>query len=61
MTMDDKTIAEIKGLSEDARHYLQHKIRNGLQSIISCIETGLPENASDCVLSISDDLRKLGL
>lgn len=60
-TVDEKAAAEIKGLSEDTRRYLQHKLRNGLQSIISSIEIGSPESASECVASISDELRKMGL
>lgn len=59
--MDELAITEIKGLSENARRYLQHKLRNGLQSVISCIETGEPGGASDCVMSISDELKKMGL
>lgn len=59
--MDEQAMAEIRGLSENARRYLRHKLRNGLQSVISCIETGETGNASECVISISDELRKMGL
>lgn len=59
--MEDEAVAEIRGLSENARRYLQHKLRNGLQSIVSSIETGSTESAADCVFSISDELKKMGL
>lgn len=57
----EQAVIEIKGLSENARSYLQHKLGNGLQSVISCIETGETGNASECVFSIADELRKMGL
>jgi hypothetical protein len=59
--MDERALEEIRGLSENARRHLQHKIRNGLQSIISSIEEGELKDASSRVLDISDELRSMGL
>ncbi|MCC6502325.1 MAG: hypothetical protein IT362_04205 [Deltaproteobacteria bacterium] len=59
--MEEDAIREIRGLSECARRHLQHKLRNGLQSVISCIEEGALEDASRSVLDISGELRKMGL
>jgi len=59
--MDDNAVTEIKNLSENARRHLQHKLRGGLQSVISCIEEGALEDASNRVLDISDELRNMGL
>jgi hypothetical protein len=59
--MEESAVMEIKNLSENARRHLQHKIRGGLQSVLSCIEDGFAEDASNCVLDISDELRKMGL
>ncbi|OGP14460.1 MAG: hypothetical protein A2052_06755 [Deltaproteobacteria bacterium GWA2_54_12] len=59
--MEDNAVTEIKNLSENARRHLQHKLRGGLQSVISCIEEGALEDASNRVLDISDELRNMGL
>jgi hypothetical protein len=59
--MEDDALMEIRGLSENARRHIQHKLRNGLQSVISCIEEGALEDASHRVIDISDELRKMGL
>jgi len=59
--MQDDAVREIRGLSEGARSHLQHKFRNGLQSVLSCIEEGALDDASSLVLDISDELRKMGL
>lgn len=59
--MDESALKEIRNLSENARRHLQHKIRNGLQSVISSIEEGELKNASSRVLDISDELRNMGL
>lgn len=59
--MEKSVVDEIKSLSEDARRLLQHKIRGGLQSVMSAIELGELEGASSGVIDISDELRKMGL
>jgi hypothetical protein len=59
--MEESAVMEIKDLSENARRHLQHKLRGGLQSVLSCIEEGALEDASNRVLDISDELRKMGL
>lgn len=59
--MIDDAVMEIRGLSEDARRHLQHKLRNALQSVASCIEEGAYDDASRTVLDISGELRKMGL
>lgn len=59
--MDEDAAREIRGLSLDARRHLQHKLRNGLQSVISCIEEGAYDDASKGVIDLSDELRKMGL
>jgi hypothetical protein len=59
--MEDSAVTEIRNLSTSARRLLQHKLRNGLQSVISCIEDGALEDASNRVLDISDELRNMGL
>lgn len=59
--MEDDALIEIRGLSENARRHIQHKLRNGLQCVISCIEEGALEDASSRVIDISDELRKMGL
>jgi len=59
--MENNAVTEIKNLSENARRHLQHKLRGGLQSVISCIEEGALEDASNRVLDISDELRNMGL
>lgn len=59
--MEDNAVTEIRNLSTSARRYLQHKLRGGLQSVISCIEEGDLEDASNRVLDISDELRNMGL
>lgn len=59
--MKKNAVEEIKNLSEDAKRLLQHKVRGGLQSVISAIELGEPGEASSCVMDISDELRKMGL
>lgn len=59
--MEDAAVTEIRGLSENARRHLQHRLRDGLQSVVSCIETGAPETAVECALSMADELRRLGL
>lgn len=59
--MEDSAILEIRNLSTSARRYLQHKLRSGLQSVISSIEEGALEDASNRVLDIADELRNMGL
>lgn len=59
--MEDNAITEIRNLSTSARHFLQHKLRGGLQLVISCIEEGALVDASNRVLDIADELRNLGL
>lgn len=59
--MQDDAAREIRGLSEGARSHLQHKLRNGLQSVLSSIEEGALDEASRAVLDISGELRKMGL
>ncbi len=59
--MDESALMEIRNLSENARRHLQHKIRNGLQSVVSSIEEGEFKDASSRVLDIADELRNMGL
>ncbi|MBI2401103.1 MAG: hypothetical protein HYV23_08645 [Deltaproteobacteria bacterium] len=59
--MEDNAITEIRNLSTSARRHLQHKLRGGLQSVISCIEEGALDDASNRVLDIADELRNMGL
>jgi len=59
--MEKSAVDEIKSLSEDTRRLLQHKIRGGLQSVMSAIELGELGDASSGVMDISDELRKMGL
>lgn len=59
--MQEEAVREIRGLSEGARSHLQHKLRCGLQSVLSSIEEGALDDASSFVLDISDELRKMGL
>lgn len=59
--MEDSAVTEIRNLSDNAKRHLQHKLRNGLQSVISCIEEGAIDDASNRVLDIADELRNMGL
>lgn len=60
--MDEKSAAaELKRLSENARHCLQHTLRNGLQSIVASIEEGSCEDAAEAALCLSAELQRLGL
>ena len=48
--IDEKSaIVEIKSISLNARHYLQHMLRNGLQSVLAGLEEGSSEEAAECV------------
>ena len=59
---DEKSaVIEIRHLSDNARRYLQHTLRNGLQSIVASIEEGSGDNAAECALSLSRELQRLGL
>lgn len=59
--MEKSAVMEIRNLSENARRHLQHKLRNGLQTVIACIEEGALVDASNGVLDISDEMRDMGL
>ncbi len=59
--MEKSAVEEIRSLSEDARRYLAHRIRDGLQSVISAIELREMGEAACGVMDISDELRKMGL
>jgi len=59
--MEESAVTEIRNLSTSARRHLQHKLRGGLQSVISCIEEGDLVDASNSVLDIADELRNMGL
>lgn len=59
--MEDSAVTEIRNLSDNAKRFLQHKLRCGLQSVISCIEEGALVDASNRVLDIADELRNMGL
>ncbi len=59
---DEKSaVSEIRSISDNARRFLQHTLRNGLQSIVSSIEEGSCEDATECALSLSRELQRLGL
>lgn len=59
---DEKgAVMEIRGLSENARHYLQHTLRNGLQSMLSSLEEGSGDDAAKCIIRLSQELGNLGL
>ncbi|HBG46386.1 MAG TPA: hypothetical protein DDW94_05280 [Deltaproteobacteria bacterium] len=60
--IDEKSaIVEIKSISLNARHYLQHMLRNGLQSVLAGLEEGSSEEAAECVKELSCELGRLGL
>jgi len=59
--MQEEAVREIRALSAGARCLLQHKLRNGLQSVLASIEEGELDDASKAVLDISGELRKMGL
>lgn len=48
-------------LPEDVRAHLRHRLRNGLQTIISSIEVGTRDASMDSVIDMGEDLRRLGL
>ncbi len=63
--MTDDTEALAKGimtaLPEEVRAHLRHRLRNGLQAIISSIEVGTRDASMDSVIDMGEDLRRLGL
>ncbi|MEK6758313.1 MAG: hypothetical protein AABY51_00920 [Deltaproteobacteria bacterium] len=63
--MIDETEALAKGimtaLPEEIRAHLRHRLRNGLQAIISTIEVGTIDASMDSVIDMGEDLRRLGL
>ena len=63
MRIDEiKAVEEIKGLSPNARLYLQVLWRNKLQAFLSAIELNAGKNTiRDEVWHMSNSLRRLGL
>lgn len=51
----------ISSMPEDVRALLRHRLRNGLQAIISSIEVGTRDASMDSVIGMGEDLRRLGL
>ncbi len=60
-TEDKEALREIKGLSSEARMYLQDRLRNGLQRILSSLEAKGPREARDAVFDLADELRRMRL
>ncbi len=58
---EEKAVCEIRGLPLPARSHLRHVYRNGLQTILCCIETGLLDEARRQVRKIANELQDLGL
>lgn len=56
-----KAIAEIRGLSNDARYHLQHVWRNSLQVMAAGAETGRTDMVAEEVVKVTNELRRLGL
>ncbi len=52
---------EIKALSANARMYLQHVLRNGLQSISGMVELRDLATARDVIHELAHKLRRMGL
>lgn len=63
MTDDTEALAKgiISSMPEDVRALLRHRLRNGLQAIISSIEAGTRDASMDSVIGMGEDLRRLGL
>lgn len=63
MTGDTEALAKgiMAALPEDVRAHLRHRLRNGLQTIISSIEVGTRDASMDSVIDMGEDLRRLGL
>lgn len=59
---DEKVaIEEIKEMPFEARMYLKHIYRNGLQCIIGQVEMKQYESVKDEIFSLSEKLRGMGL
>ncbi len=58
---ETKALDDIRNLSPDARAYMQDRLRNGLQRILSTIEAGAPFDAREAVFDLADELRKMRL
>jgi hypothetical protein len=56
----DKAIEELRGLSQEAKEYLGHHIRNGLFCIAGNIEIGKLQEAKDAVYHMEKDLARIG-
>lgn len=63
MIEDTESLANgiMTALPEDVRAHLRHRLRNGLQAIISSIEIGTRDASMDSVLEMGEDLRRIGL
>lgn len=61
--MIDETgaVREIKGLSVNARRYLQHTRRNALQSVAASVEAGTADEAEASIKGFDHELRRIGL
>ncbi len=53
--------AEIKALSENARAYLSHHLRNPLQGIYGGIETGDMEAIKESAVDMKQRMERVGL
>lgn len=56
----EKAITELQGLSNDAKKYLSHHIRNSLALITFGIDQGKTDAAQKAVWHIVEDLKKIG-
>jgi hypothetical protein len=56
----DKAISELKALSDNAKVFLSHHIRNSLAGVIGGIDTGKLDIAKVSAEHIVEDLEKIG-
>lgn len=56
----DKAIQELRALSDDAKVFLSHHIRNSLSGVIGGIDTGKLDIAKNSAEHIVKDLEKIG-
>lgn len=57
---ESRAIAEIQGLSDDAKGHISHHLRNSLQGVISALYMGDKEKVEEVLEHIVEDLKRWG-